>query len=100
MRDVVIVEAVRAPQGRRGGMLSARSATLAQAEKSASAAPYQSGVPVPARQAYSHWASVGSVKRAPARRESQRQKAVACSQETRTTGWALPASERPGPSSP
>ena len=43
---------------------------------------------VPARQAYSHWASVGSVNSWPLVAESQRQKAMAASQVTRTTGWA------------
>ena len=52
--------------------------------------PYQRGVAVPARQAYSHWASVGSQNRAPVWRESQAQKAKALFQETRTTGWSGP----------
>ena len=38
------------------------------------------------RQAYSHWASVGSVNFRPVFCDSQRQKAIAFSQDTRITG--------------
>ena len=62
------------------------SPTLAFFEKSASRSPYQKGVAEPARQAHSHWASVGSVIRRPVRADSQRQKARACDHETRTAG--------------
>ena len=42
---------------------------------------------VPARQAHSHWASVGSVNFRPVFCESQWQNAMASFQVTRTTGW-------------
>ena len=62
------------------------SAMLASAEKSLSVSPYDSGPAVPARQAYSHCASVGSATRQPTLAESQRQKASASCCEIRTTG--------------
>ena len=68
------------------------SPRLANFEKSAERSPKLIGESEPARQAHSHCASVGSVKRKrpPVRSVSHRQNAIACRHDTRTTGWSAP----------
>ena len=62
------------------------SERFAKGAKSPSSPPYQKGVEVPARQAYSHSASLGSVNSAPVSAESQAQNSIARRHDTRTTG--------------
>jgi len=69
--------------------LAVLSATLHLPLPPAGSSPHHQWVVLPARQAYSHWASVGSVNArgpGPVFFESHRQKAIARRHETRMTG--------------
>src|SRR5262249_31383740 len=68
---------------------------LYQACSSSASSSQANLVRVPARQAYSHWASVGRLYFLPSFSLSQAQNATASSQLTQTTGWSLVCS-KPG----